>query len=314
MRKVLWLIVCLMTMITSVKAHNVHYPTYTIDDITYVTAEVSKAYIDGVWYEQWAIIKVDKPNDKTITIPYYVEINGEVGVVWVIREEAFSTCVSLDSLIISDGIVLGNCFKTFKGCNKLEYLYYSYNGYWGGWNCGDGRGQVTEMTYSGLKCKTLETTFGCGEKPFWREVGSSIEKLIIRDTNRFSGTMKFCGSLKTIVCYATDTPIVYASADNKSYTCEDNKFQSWQWATITLYVPRESLEKFYFDRVWGEIDNIYAIDEMETREEVRNTTTSINAINNTTTKDDVLYSVNGIKTDKPTKGIYIKNGKKYIIK
>lgn len=310
MKKVLWFLVCLMTMVVSANAHNVHYPTYTIDDITYVTAGVSKAYIDGVWYEQWAIVKVDKPNDKTITIPYYVEVNGEIGVVWNIREEAFSTCVALDSLIISDGVKIGNCFRTFKGCNELEYLYYSNGGYSGGWNCGDGRGPVTEFTYSGLKCKTLETIEGCGEQPFWRTIGGSLQKLIIRETKRFTSNIdEYCPNLKTIVCYSTTPPFTGYARSPYKYTCAGAyiTFNSKQWTTITLYVPRESLEKYYFDKVWGEIDNIYPIDEMN------ETTASIAPISKVN-ENDVYYDLSGRGIDKPTKGIYIKNGKKYIVK
>jgi hypothetical protein len=243
-------------------------------------------------------------------------INGEKIRIDGIRENAFSTCTALDSLIISDGITIGTCFNTFKGCNELEYLYYSNGGYCGGWNCGDGRGPVTDMTYSGLKCKTLETTLGCCEQPFWRTIGGSLEKLIIRETNRFNSNVdEYCPKLKTIVCYSTTppftgharSPYVYSSAG-----CYIT-FESWQWSTITLYVPRESLEKYYFDRVWGEIDNIYAIDEMPTTS-TNNTSTSINFITNSVTEDDVWYSLNGTKVDKPTKGVYIKNGKKYVIK
>ena len=43
-------------------------------------------------------------------------------------------------------------------------------------------------------------------------------------------------------------------------------------------------------------------------------TTSINSITNETMENDAWYTINGTKIDNPTKGIYIKNGKKYIIK
>lgn len=300
-------IVCLMTMVISANAHNTHYPTRTIDDITYVSTYVDK---NGK-YGGWEVLKVNKPNSRTIIVPSKITIDGEEVSVGRIREEAFSTCVSLDSLIISDGIMLGNCFNTFKGCNELEYLYYSYNGYCGGWNCGDGRGPVTDMTYAYLKCKTLETTFGCMEQPFWRTIGISLEKLIIRETNKIGSSIdEYCPNLKTIVCYSTTPPFTSAARSRYTYTCAGGyiTFNSNQWSTITLYVPRESLEKYYFDRVWGEIDNIYAIDEM------KSVSTSVNSVSNSVIEDNVWYSLNGTKVDNPTKGMYVKNGKKYIIK
>lgn len=310
MKKVLWLIVCLMTMVTSVNAHNVHYPTYTEDGITYVLAGVSDAHIDGSRYQQWNVLKVDKPNDRTITIPSRIIIDGKEVVVSGIRENAFSTCTSIDSLIISDGITIGNCHNTFKGCRELEYLYYSNGGYCGKANWWDGQGPVHDMEYYGLHCKTFETSLGCTEKPFWDAIKGSLEKIIIREANRCYTLMDECQNLKTIVCYATTPPYTNAAKSPNVYTCASGyiTFGKNQWSTITLYVPRESLEKYYFDRVWGEIDNIYAIDEMvETPTSIVSTTSSV-------ITDNVWYSLNGTKIDNPTKGVYIKNGKKYIVK
>jgi hypothetical protein len=287
-----------MTMVLNVNAHNVHYPTYTEDGITYVKEGLSNSYIDGEWYEKWSIQKVDKPNDRTITIPHILTIDGDKKIeIYDIKENAFATCVSLDSLILSDGFFLQQDTKGFKGCRKLEYLYYSSS-------CCQSypdKGHYME----GLSCKTLETYIGSPERSFWNSIGDSIEKLIIRGEH-FFGVFKICKNLRTIICYSDKAPSV--SAPVLGYSCEDNKFQSWQWSTITLYVPRESLEKYYFDRVWGEIDNIYAIDEMNSA------TTSINHITDKVMENNAWYTINGTKIDNPTKGIYIKNGKKYIIK
>ena len=322
MKRLIMAIACLMTMVI-VSAHNTHYPTYTEDGITYVASSLDKNGKFG----GWEVLKVDKPNSITIVIPSKVTIDGEEVSVGRIRERAFATCISLDSLIISDGIMIGNCFKTFEGCNELEYLYYSQGWYCGGWNCGDGRGPVTDMTYYGLKCKTLETTDGITEQPFWRTIGCSLEKLIIRDTNRFYSSMdELCPNLKTIVCYSATPPFTGAARSRYTYSCAGGyiTFNYNQWSTITLYVPRESLTNYYFDKVWGEIDNIYAIDEMknetftESTESSENETTysvsSVNSINNDVITDNVWYSINGAKVNKPTNGIYIKNGKKYVIK
>ena len=65
MKKVLWLIVCLMTMVMSANAHNTHYPTYTIDGITY---EMDGSW-DGCGTYFWRVQKVHKSNNKTIVIP-----------------------------------------------------------------------------------------------------------------------------------------------------------------------------------------------------------------------------------------------------
>ena len=44
-----------------------------------------------------------------------------------------------------------------------------------------------------------------------------------------------------------------------------------------------------------------------------NNTTGINSIRSTTTEVDAYYTLNGQRVEKPTKGIYIKNGKKIIL-
>lgn len=290
-------------MVVSANAHNVHYPTYTEDGITYVLAGVSDAYIDGCKYEQWNIRKVDKPDARTITIPYMITIDGEKKVIYRIEANAFAPCISLDSLIVSDGLYLGE--NTFIGCKELEYIYYSSNtSAWGPyWN--------KYTYYPGLSVKTLETNCGVLEDTFWKSILNSLEKLIIRDTSKgIFARFYDCKKLRTIICYATEPPSTQNTSSVYSYggTCGYEKFSSTQWGTITLYVPRESLEKYYFHRVWGEIDNIYAIDEMV------ETPTSINSTNNSVTMDGAWYSLNGTKVDNPTKGAYIKNGKKYIVK
>lgn len=314
MKKLLAFIICLMATVCA-NAHNSHYPTYTVDDITYAMI----GSWDGRSTCYWMVSKVHKPNDRTIVIPSKVpiieeqrtEFSGEELNVVGIGEAAFSECSSLDSLIISDGIRIGDFKDTFKGCRPLEYLYYSNGGYMGLTNWGDGKSH--SMTYTGLSCKTLETALGCCEKPFWDTIAMSLEKLIIRETDRVYTHMDICPYLKTIVCYATIPPFTYAARSPYTYTCAGATlcFESWQWSSITLYVPRESLEKYYYHKVWGEIDNIYAIEEMEN---VNSAATSINSITNNTIENNVWYSLDGKKVSNPTNGIYIKNGKKYFVK
>lgn len=306
MKKFIMAIVCLMTMVLSANAHNTHYSKHTIDGITYVEnghniASASEGKLKG-----WDVVKVDKPYEKTITIPYRMEVNGEKIQICSIKENAFSTCISLDSLILSDGLVISD--KAFIGCKKLEYLYYSNMVY--------RTAQAAKSDYyQGLQCKILETTWGSFDETFWKQISNSLEKLIIRDTEKIHTRMDYCKKLKTIVCYAINPPISHATNENMHLECTVN-FDADQWENIILYVPRESLEKYYFDNVWGEIDNIYAIDEMPTKTESNDNselTASINSIANNAITDNVWYSLNGVKVNNPTKGIYIKNGKKYII-
>ena len=299
MKKVLWLIVCLMTMVASANAHNVHYPTYTEDGITYVANYRDK---QGN-FSDWDVLKVDKPYDKTIIIPNKIVIDGKEETLNRIKGGAFSTCISLDSLIISDGLYVEE--EGFKGCKELEYLYYSSNS--GRWST-----KNKYSYYPDLSCKTLETSVGVAEDAFWKSVEKTLEKLIIKEDSKFILTrIDGCKKLKTIICHAINPPKTGPVSSPYGYGsgCGHEKFASYQWSIITLYVPRESLEDYYFHNVWGEIDNIYAIDEMV------ETPTFINStIANGVIMDDVWYSLDGTKVDEPTKGVYIKNGKKYVVK
>lgn len=313
MKRLIMAIVCLMTMVI-VSAHNTHFPTYTIDGITYVATSIDK---NGK-FVGWDILKINKPYAKTIIIPYEIVINGDTAKVGRIRENAFSDCVSLDSLIITDGLYLGE--DTFRGCKGLEYIYYSSNT--SSWHPTFNKYTI----YPDLVCKTFETTIGVVEEPFWKSITKTLKKLIIRENSEFIfANLRDCKNLETIICYPINPPSTGPTTSVYSYggTCGCEKFASDQWNKITLYVPRESLEKYYFNGLWGEIDNIYAIDEMknetftESTESSDSETTysvsSVNSINNDVITDNVWYSINGAKVNKPTKGIYIKNGKKYVI-
>ncbi len=298
MKKLLIIFVCFAIMVLNANAHNTHYSKHTIDGITYVEngnniVSASEGKLKG-----WDVVKVDKPYDKTITIPYRMVVNGEKIQICSIKENAFSTCISLDSLILSDGLIVSD--KAFIGCKKLEYLYYSNRVH---------RTEQASKThfYENLCCRTLETTLGCYDETFWEQIRNSLEKIIIRKNATSVNTrIDNCPKLKTIVCYAVTPPS--SNAADYGHTSCTIFFEPNQWPTITLYVPRESLEKYYFDSVWGEIDNIYAIDEMNSE------TTFVNSITNAAKEKDVWYSLNGTKVDNPAKGIYIKNGKKYVIK
>lgn len=45
-----------------------------------------------------------------------------------------------------------------------------------------------------------------------------------------------------------------------------------------------------------------------------NNTTGIKNVSEQTNNDDAIYTLNGTRVDHPVKGLYIKNGKKFIVK
>ena len=60
------------------------------------------------------------------------------------------------------------------------------------------------------------------------------------------------------------------------------------------------------ERMWVRTKHIFSEDE----------TTGINTVENTqsTIENTAVYNLNGQRIVKPTKGLYIQNGKKYIVK
>jgi hypothetical protein len=58
-----------------------------------------------------------------------------------------------------------------------------------------------------------------------------------------------------------------------------------------------------------------ATEALKAAEEAYNTATGIVGVKaDDFTKDGVVYDLNGVRVMNPTKGLYIKNGKKYIVK
>ena len=76
-------------------------------------------------------------------------------------------------------------------------------------------------------------------------------------------------------------------------------------ANDTLFVPKGTVPLYKSTPDWNNVKYIFEIQE----------STDIMDISNSTMKDNsVVYNLNGIVATKPRKGIYIKNGKKVIIK
>lgn len=98
-----------------------------------------------------------------------------------------------------------------------------------------------------------------------------------------------CSGLKEIYCYAEETPEVPYSAFYDVDVCK-----------IMLVVPDNSYEAYKAHEVWGQF-------QIETP-------TGINLIPTLSKDEEIWYDLSGRRINKPINGIYIKNGKKVLVR
>ena len=132
-------------------------------------------------------------------------------------------------------------------------------------------------------------------KKGWDENTMKVGKLIIG---------KDVSLLTFQVNLQTDGFAVYAQSDdpqplNIEFKNGDNIF-----LYTTLYVPIGTKEKYLQTEGWKKFLNVAEYD-----------VTGISSVHSNADNDGILYDLNGRRlTDKPMKGIYIQNGKKYVAK
>ena len=114
------------------------------------------------------------------------------------------------------------------------------------------------------------------------------------------GVFVGCPSITTITLLGEIPPVIINTDDNYEYD-----FTPQQYETVVLYVPEGSLDVYKSAYVWKEFFNIKEFDNtgIENLE-----AGSFNGLS------DVYYDLNGCIVDNPTKGIYIINGKKVLVK
>ena len=118
--------------------------------------------------------------------------------------------------------------------------------------------------------------------------------------NMGGGVFYGCLSITTITLLGEIPPVIINTDDDYEYD-----FTPQQYETVVLYVPEGSLDVYKSAYVWKEFFNIKEFDNtgIENLE-----AGSFNGLS------DVYYDLNGCIVDNPTKGIYIINGKKVLVK
>ena len=106
-----------------------------------------------------------------------------------------------------------------------------------------------------------------------------------------------CTGLLDMYCYAENIPMT-----------GDDAFDSLIAANTTLHVPAESVDAYKAVEPWKNFKKIVALTDNDPKP------TGIMTIELSDDDKAVIYDLNGRRVEQPSKGIYIKNGKKVVVK
>lgn len=130
-----------------------------------------------------------------------------------------------------------------------------------------------------------------------------ITELTIPHSIRSIGENAFfdCVNLKVIRSYSNE-PIVLGAAKTRSAESL-SVFDGIDKETCVLYVPQGCVEAYRTAEGWGEFTHIV---EMES--------TGIESVRDTSVRPFAIYNLNGQRVEDPSRGLYIMNGKKVVVK
>lgn len=223
---------------------------------------------------------------RTITIPSSVTYIGN---------HAFGRCELIQSLKIPQGVQLIEA-SSFAGCISLNQIYLP-----------------TEITTIGAGafelCYSLPTidipnnvtSMGYGVFRNCERLSSiTIPSLV---TNIGNEAFKGCVKLRSIYSLNETPPII-----------EVNTFETYHYRNSTLSVPQNSIALYWLHPYWEYFFNV--IDNNSSNIDNIDIDTNTESKGNHCNYGNHFYNLNGTKVDASSlrKGIYIKNGKKVIIK
>ena len=106
-----------------------------------------------------------------------------------------------------------------------------------------------------------------------------------------------CTNLTDVYCYAESVP-----------TTNSNAFSGSPVENATLHVPSSAVDAYKAADVWKDFKEIIALTDDDPKP------TGIDKIVITENNNGVFYDLNGRRIENPSKGIYIRNGKKIVVK
>lgn len=98
--------------------------------------------------------------------------------------------------------------------------------------------------------------------------------------------------------------------------CGSSSFSGVQYNQgMTLYVPQNSVQEYSEAEGWRYFNNIVGLTDDEIRDVLLTSVSDIKADDNAACPSaDVFYTISGQRVTKPGKGIYIRNGKKVVVR
>ena len=203
---------------------------------------------------------------------------------------AFYGCVLIKSVFIPSSIE--ECESAFAGCTSLQSVCFS-----------DGFAPISLGSFSG--CRNLESitipsnatdigAFGECEKLQTITIPQNVSKIV-------DGAFKGCAKLRSIYSLNPTPPILEEVKSSPNTTFED-----YHYINATLYVPYGTSSIYWLHPYWEYFNNVVELDASNIE----------GVVNETKLKSDYMYDLNGMRVSPGSakKGIYIKNGKKIIIK
>ena len=204
-----------------------------------------------------------------------------------IGSSAFYGCRGLTSIEIPNSVTsIG--VSAFDGCSGLTRVNI---------NC-DSIGSWFERNMSMKEVVIGDSVTSIGEHAFYN--CSGLTSVIIGNSVESIGNSAFrgCSKITDVYCYAEKVPSTESSAFGGSYV---------EYAT--LHVPAESIEDYKATEPWSGFGKIVALTEETGIEDI--------AVEDININDAPVYNLQGMKmqnADNLPKGIYIKGGKKYMVK
>ena len=91
-------------------------------------------------------------------------------------------------------------------------------------------------------------------------------------------------------------------------TTVNNAFEGSYINYATLHIPGASINAYSQLEPWNQFKLIVALTDSDPKP------TGINTIETSNNEKGIIFDLHGRRVEQPTKGLYIKNGKKYVVR
>ena len=206
-----------------------------------------------------------------------------------IGDWAFANCSGLTSVTIGNSVTsIGR--SAFSGCSRLTSVTIP--------NSVTSIGEWAFAHCTGLTSVTIPNSVtSIGNYAFYNCSGLTSVTIGNSVTSIGYNAFAFCTNLTDFYCYAEGVPTA------NSYAFGDSPVKK-----VTLHVPAGAVNAYKAATPWSDFKEIVALTNDDPQP------TEIDKIVVTDSNKGVFYHLNGRRVDNPSKGLYIKNGKKYVVK